>query len=195
MKRALAVVATIAFAVTAAALSERKENSSGNEFLQLREKRDKALAAVAEVINDGYRASLEQLLKRAIADGDTDSAAKIQFELQSIGTAGTSASLPARKAAPTPEMTTLKSQLDETKWRLNQDKTFMLHADGSSTSNWTPRKGRWKVIDATTVELDIGNIQRKEKVAVSQGATLMTWPDREEDQLHPQVARKIVPSP
>jgi hypothetical protein len=56
-----------------------------------------------------------------------------------------------------------------------------------------PRKGHWKVIDATTVELDVGNIRRHEKVTVSQGATLLTWAPREADELHPQVAIKIVP--
>ena len=188
-------MAAIALSVAAISVYAGPASSADTEFLQLRENRDKALATVAEPINDGYRASLQQLLKRAIADNDKDTAAKIQFELQCLGAVETSPSLPSPNAALTQEMTTLQQQLADTKWRINNDKTFMLQADGGSISNWTPRKGHWKVIDATTVELDIGNIRRQEKVSVSQGGTLMTWMDREEDQQHSQVAKRIVPIP
>ena len=192
MKCKITLICVIALSVTASSASAGSL-SIESEFLRLREKRDKALVVVAEPINDGYRASLENLLKRAISEKDKDTAAKIQFELQAIGAVGTSSALPGRESALTPEMTALKQKLADTKWRIDKDKTFMLLADGTSTSNWTPRKGHWKLIDDKTVELDVGNIQRQEKVSVSQGGTLMTWLDREEDQQHSKVAKKIVP--
>ena len=195
MKRTSIIVIAFALSVAAISADAGPAASVDTEFLHLREKRDKALATVAEPINDGYRASLEQLLLRAVAENDNDTAARIQFELQSIGAVRTSHRPSAAKPASTPEMTVLQQQLADTKWRITHDKTFMLRADGSSTSSWTPRKGHWKVIDATTLELDVGNIRRHEKVTVSQGGTWMTWVDREEDQTHPQVAKKIVPIP
>lgn len=193
MKPHFTLVGIILLSMVASPVNAGLAASLETEFLLLREKRDKALATVAVPINDGYRVSLEKLLKRAITEKDKDTAAKIQFELQTIGAVGTSSTLPAQELALTPEMTALKQKLADTKWRIDKDKTFMLFADGSSTANWTPRKGRWKVIDDKTVELDVGNIQRQEKVSVSQGVTLMTWLDREEDQAHSKVAKKIVP--
>lgn len=195
MKRTLSIAIALTMSMVSGSGYAGLTSPIEKEFLQLREKRDKALATVAEPINEGYRASLEQLLKRAIAEDDKDSAAKIQFELQSLGEVEIRRSLPVANLASAPELTALHQQLAGTKWRINHDKTFMLAEDGSSTSNWTPRKGHWKIIDATTAELDIGNIRRHEKVTVTQGGTLMTWIDREEDQQHSQVAKKIVPVP
>ncbi len=166
-----------------------------NEFLQLRQRHDQVLATVAEPIDDGYRASLKELLQRALAADDKDTAAKIQFEIQSLGNGHPAPTAETTPATLTPEMTALQTALADTTWRINPDKTFHLQADGHSTSSWTPRHGRWKVIDATTVELDIGNIRRHEKVTVSQGATFLTWAPREADEIHPQVAKKIVAAP
>jgi|GEM_PF-6407028 len=90
MKRTSSIVIAFALEVAAISADAGPPFSVDIEFLQLREKRDKALATFAEPINDGYRASLEQLLLRAVAKNDNDTAAKIQFELQSIGALKTS---------------------------------------------------------------------------------------------------------
>jgi hypothetical protein len=189
MKRRLITAA--AFALIAA--TPLFAASDETEFLQLREKRDEALANAAKPINQQYQTSLQQLLRRAIDDKDKDTAAKIQFELQSLSTGGTASLLPADAAARSvaADPATFQGQLAETKWRLNPDKTFVLHADGTSTSNWTPRRGSWKIIGPNTLELSIWNVARTDQVSIAQGGTLITWQNKEADQLHPLVAKKI----
>jgi hypothetical protein len=163
-------------------------HSNEAEFLQLREKRDQALADAAKPINEQYKSSLGELLHRAIAENDTKTAAIIQFELQTLTAAGTASLLPSTSIEPT----LLQKQLEGTKWRLSPDKTFELHADGTSTSNWTPRQGRWKVVGTDTVELSIWNVPRTEMASVTQGGTLIIWKNKEADQQHPTVAKRIV---
>ena len=153
----------------------------------------KDLADAVEPVNDSYKASLEKLLKRANAEGDKGTAGKIQFELKTLAEAAVNRKAAAREHEEKSEVVALREQLVSTKWRINQSKTFTLLKDGSTNSNWTPRKGRWKVLDETTIELDINNVPGKSKVTVSQGATFMTWQSREVDQAHSQTARKIVP--
>jgi hypothetical protein len=51
------------------------------ELAQLREQRDKAIAAAAEPINRRYQASLEQLLRRATQTSDLATANKIKAEM------------------------------------------------------------------------------------------------------------------
>ena len=173
-------------------------DSTESDFLRLREKRDKALNAAIQPINDVYRTSLQKLLRHAVAEGEDEAAKQIQFELQSLSESGTAPILSeshtgGRLRRSESEMAKLKTQLTDTKWRLSPDKTFILHADGTSTSNWTPRQGHWKVIDPNTLELSIWNVPRPEKVSVQQGGALIVWLDKEADQAHPQVAKKIEP--
>jgi hypothetical protein len=165
-----------------------------SEFLQLREKRDQALTTAAKPINEQYKLSLEDLLRRAVAAGDTETAPIIQFELQLLNADGTASLLPSTSKVEEEE-SALKMQLAGTKWRLSPDKTFELHADGTSTSNWTPRPGHWKVLGPDSLELSVWNVPQTEAVSVLQGGTLMIWKNKEGDQKHPTVAKKIVPEP
>jgi hypothetical protein len=98
MKSPLAITLSVIALSAAASLASPLEN----EFLQLREKRDKALATVAEPINDGYRASLEQLLQRANTEEDKDTAAKIRFELQALKAATPATNPPEQEPRPHP---------------------------------------------------------------------------------------------
>lgn len=179
-------IRTILIAVVyAMASSPLLAGSKEDELLQLREIRDKALTVATASINEAYGASLQELLQRVTADGNKQLGAKIQYELQLLGRAPAAAIIAPNDPAK------LRARLTETKWRLSGDKTFILHGDGTTTGNWTPRKGNWKVTGPNTLELSIWNVPRTEAVTVDEGASMLTWVDKDEDQAYPNVAKKI----
>ena len=156
------------------------------DFAQLKDLREQALSAASQPINQMYRASLEQLLRRATQDDDTETAAKIKFELQALAEA------PAAPPAMTPEASRLRVQLRGTEWRLSPSKTFTLHEDGSTSSSWHDRHGKWKVLGPNLVELTIANVSKgPAKVTVDPNATTMTWTMKDGDEGFPEVAQKI----
>ena len=57
------------------------ETPSEREFKQLRDQRDKAVAAAIEPINRRYQSSLDQLLRRATQANDLETALKIKQEM------------------------------------------------------------------------------------------------------------------
>lgn len=61
------------------------QSSYEQELKQLTEDRDRALASAAEPINRRYKASLEQLLRKATQNGDLQTALKIDEALRNLG--------------------------------------------------------------------------------------------------------------
>lgn len=170
--------------------------SKEDELLQLREIRDKAVTVASAPINGLYATSLQELLQRVTADGNKQLAATIQYELQLLGRAPAAATTTATEPAQAAKRVDsdpakLRSRLTETKWRLSGDKTFILHGDGTTTGDWTQRKGDWKVTGPNTLELSIWNVPRTEAVTIDEGASMITWVDKDEDQAYPNVAKKI----
>ena len=68
MKRTSSIIAVIALSLTASPLFAGPNET---EFLQLREKRDKALADAAKPIDAQCKKSLEDLLQRAVASNES----------------------------------------------------------------------------------------------------------------------------
>lgn len=81
---------------------------------------------------------------------------------------------PAPPVPPASPPASLNSQLRETKWQLSGGKSFILHADGTSTSSWTPRKGSWKVTGPNAVELRVMNTTSLRKGTVNPERTTIT---------------------
>ena len=134
------------------------QTDAAREFKQQQEERDKALAAAAIPINQRYAAVLEQLLKRATQANDLDTAVKIRAELQKLGvtspatgaTAGAAGSDEAKRAA-------LRAQLRDSKWKMNDGKTFTLNADGTTSSSWHAKHFTWKVTGPGQAEIAVAN--------------------------------------
>lgn len=61
----------------------------GNNLQDLKEQRDKALAAAVDPINRKYQTALEQLMDKATQNKDLESAVKIQEELRILAANGT----------------------------------------------------------------------------------------------------------
>ena len=136
----------------------RAQSDTAREFKQQQEERDKALAAAAAPINQRYAAVLEQLLKRATQANDLDTAVKIRAELQKLGvtspttgaTAGAAGSDEAKRAA-------LRAKLRDSKWKMNDGKTFALNADGTTNSSWHGKHFTWKVTGPGQAEIAVSN--------------------------------------
>src|SRR5688572_1526977 len=78
------IIATALF-VTLLLASASGQTDTAREYKQLREQRDKAIAAATEPINRRYSASLELLLRRAMQAHDLETAVKIKEELPTLG--------------------------------------------------------------------------------------------------------------
>lgn len=77
MNHRISIIAVSALGLTSLFAASPLER----ELAQLREQRDKAIAAATEPINRRYQASLEQLLRRATQANDLDTANKIKAEM------------------------------------------------------------------------------------------------------------------
>ena len=90
----------------------RAESPFEREFKQLREQRDKTVAAAVEPINRKYQASLDQLLRRATQGNDLETALKIKEAMTQVSPGA------ATSAAPSSDATTqrLAKKLEDTKW-------------------------------------------------------------------------------
>ena len=77
------------------------------ELKQLRDQRDKAVAAAAEPINRRYQASLEQLLRRATQGNDLETALKIKQEMGNP--AATTPAIATAPASPAQRLKSLKT--------------------------------------------------------------------------------------
>ncbi len=75
----------VLLSLIAGLLPLRAQSPLEHELKDLREQRDKAIAAAAEPINRNYRMLLQQLLRRAQGAGDEEMARKIQEELAPVG--------------------------------------------------------------------------------------------------------------
>ena len=104
-------VILIILAATAAS-PIRAESPFEREFKQLREQRDKTVAAAVEPINRRYQASLDQLLRRATQGNDLETALKIKEAMTVVSPGAPTA------ATPSSEATTqrLAKKLEDTKW-------------------------------------------------------------------------------
>ena len=114
-------------AITASAL--HAESTFEREFKQLREQRDKAMAAAADPINRRYQAALEQLLRRATQGNDLETALKLKQEIGTPTPAGTPSAPPTTGRKPTKRQ--IEKLLVDGSWLL------MEHAD-SPTAAPTP---------------------------------------------------------
>ena len=89
MRYLTAINAFVAF--TAATSPLFAQSHFDRELQQLKEQRDKSLAAAADAINRRYQSALEQLLGRATQAKDLESALKVREELRVLAVSGTSA--------------------------------------------------------------------------------------------------------
>ena len=112
------VISIIIFASCLTAL--QAETPVEREFKQLREQRDKALAAVADPINRRYQASLEQLLRKATQGSDLETALKIKQEMGGTPV-GTVASTNRTSEAATQTKKQLETALTGTRWTMTMN--------------------------------------------------------------------------
>ena len=116
------ILITLAAAST---LSLRAEAPFEREFNQLREQRDKLIAAAAEPINRKYQVSLDQLLRRAMQGNDLDTALKIKQEM--AGSAITAAPATIAKPESATHKAKTKKQwedyLTNTVWKVTRTET------------------------------------------------------------------------
>ena len=146
MKRT--IVITFIAIVTASSLLHAADFE--RDLKQLKEDRDKALAAANEPINRRYQAALEQLLRRATQSNDLQTAIKTKEELANLAATTSSTGAPRPRA-------NLRSFLPGTTWTdANKpdgasDATLTFGKDGLVTfsGGGTPRK--WEVTDRNTV--------------------------------------------
>lgn len=90
------------------------------EFKQLRDQREKSVAAAVDPINRRYQASLEQLLRRATQGNDLDTAVKIRKEMGApvSATAGSSSAKPDGEKKGKLSKKDIQSLLTNTTWTL-----------------------------------------------------------------------------
>ena len=109
-------------AVTATLLAE---SPIEREFKQLREQRDKTIAAAIDPINRKYQVSLDQLLRRATQTNDLETALKIKQEMGA--SAITATTTPTAKSETTANKIKTKKQwedyLTNSAWKMVQAKT------------------------------------------------------------------------
>lgn len=95
------------------------ESAFEREGKQLKEQRDKALAASNQQINARYKEALQLLLRRATDGNDLELALKLKKELENLS-------------------------LFDSDWGNPADAGYLtFHADGSASSSWG-LKGTWK---------------------------------------------------
>ena len=116
------------------------ESPFEREFKQLREQRDKTVAAAVDPINRKYQASLDQLLRRATQGNDLDTAIKLKAELQSLTTAtATSASTTtpttAEPGAVTEQKKRVREYLMKSQWRFGKHTLTFNKNDTASCSD------------------------------------------------------------
>ena len=134
------------------------------DLKQLKEQRDRAIAAASEPINRRYRESLEQLLRRATQGNDLDTALKVKTELATVSLG--SATAPASRIKTTEDLTAF---LAGSIWSLaiaGKDKsgaTMEFKKDGKAIMVWfddVVKTNKWWCKDAKTFhvfsERDIG---------------------------------------
>ena len=165
------------------------QTDTAREFKQLIDQREAAAAAALAPINKRHVDALTQLLTRATRNGDLDTAVKARTELEKYGVKVAAGALGATVAPAVSQPTSLNSQLRDTKWQLSGGKTFTLHADGTSTSSWTPRKGSWKVTGPNAVDLSVTNTPTIRKSTVNPERTRISMKGAPDDA--PEVATLV----
>ncbi len=143
------ILALLFVAIFASTL--RAETPMEREFKQVREQRDKAIAAAVDPINRRYQASLEQLLRRATQASDLETALKIKKEM---GTAAAAAKPESPAAgAKTPEE--IEAYLTTNVWMMTKDKKPMgeLKFNAGGSAYWG-KKRTWAVTSKGKVTLD-----------------------------------------
>ena len=138
------------------------------------DQREAAAAAALSPINKRHVEAVTQLLTRATRNGDMDTAVKVCTELEKYGVKVAAGAMGATVAPAGSQPVSLNSQLRDTKWQLPGGKTFTLHADGTSTSSWTPRKGSWRVTGPNAVDLSVMNTASLRKGEVNPERTAIT---------------------
>ena len=88
---------------------------------------------------------------------------------------------PVKPIAPVEnEKTSLTKQLSNTEWRVTSDgRTFTLHPDGTTTSDWHQRKGSWKVTGAHTLDLSVTKAHTIQKAKLNPEHTEIKMPSPE----------------
>lgn len=121
-------------------LSLYSESQSERELAQLREQRDKAIAAAVDPINRRYHASLDQLLRKATQSNDLEAAVKIQNELKGI--------------QPTSLLLDLRASIEGTQWtweRPGVRESMTLRKDGVVQHDFFT--GKWEIIGPRSVRI------------------------------------------
>jgi hypothetical protein len=113
----------------------RAESPIEREFKQLKQQREKALAAAAEPINRRYKDSLDQLLRRATQGNDLAAAVAVKEELAAIGS-------PA--AANAQGSTSDKIALAGSVWQWATKETVAFNADNTAVLTRASGTVSWK---------------------------------------------------
>lgn len=192
MQSTIIATATLAILLLASAAAQ---TDSARELKQLQDQREKAISAATDPINRRYTATLEQLLRRAVQSNDTETANRIRAELQKFGvTASAVGAGSSSLLGQTDEVkrNALRTHLRDSKWKLGGNKSFELHADGSTTASWHGRKGGWKVTGPNTAEISITNSGAPRKATFDDNATTVTFGN--EGDVDREVANRISPA-
>jgi hypothetical protein len=137
MNKIIVIVITAAV-VAVGSGAVQAQTLAAQEYNQLREQRDKAVATATADIERRYTASLEALLKKAMSANDLDLAMAIRGELG------------------TDIMRALQAKLANSYWKLGPKHTGALHADGTTSVTWTDKRGKWKVTGPSTLDVSFG---------------------------------------
>lgn len=138
------------------------ETPQAVELARLREQQVKAAQAVIEPLNRRYRAALEDLMKRATAARDLETALKIKEELDAMAANAPAVRTSSAPIAGSPEALAqaFEQRLIGTRWSFpvnDQPATsrwFRLEKDGVlSLGWWSDLKGTWKITGERQIEL------------------------------------------
>ena len=151
MKLNLIPALTILF--VALTVASYGESAYERDLNQLVEQRDKTLAAATAPITARFKASAEQLLRRATQAGDLDAANKINAALAELGVAG---------VTDTPK-SPLQSLMDGSRWEwfnspepIGKARNWVeFYKDGEGNSGWGAPL-RYTVTGPNTLKVSIG---------------------------------------
>jgi hypothetical protein len=152
----------LALALLLAGTAGAAESAFEKEAKQLRDQRDKAVAAAVDPINKRYQQALEQVIRRAAQAKDQPAVDKLKEELGNVGANLVSAA----------QSTKLQDRVRRTRWTMNlnqskqpqKDSWMQLEPDGQVTLGWNaaPATGAWSVTSENTITVQWQGLSNNE---------------------------------